>query len=204
MALIRTPYLDRVRAVLRDYQPRRLDEPALKPAAVLLLLSHYDGADRLLLTRRTDTVEHHKGQISFPGGGVDPEDGSLAETALRETWEEVGVRPEDIEIVGRIDDAITVSNYLVAPYVGIMRAAPYEFVTSDFEVAEVLEPPLAHLLDDANREMEARDQDGCVTYSAVYIWNEHRIWGATARMLTRFLDVIRAVDHRAAFEEGTR
>lgn len=181
---------------LAAYEPRQIDAPAARPAAVLLLLYYDLGAERLLLTRRTDTVEHHKGQISFPGGGVHDADADLGVTALRETWEEVGVHPTDVELIGRLDDSLTNSNYLVAPYVGVLTQTPYEYVSSDFEVAEILEPPLAHLLDDANLQMETRQLDGRVLLMPAYVWEGHRIWGATARMLGEFLELLRGDPER--------
>lgn len=175
---------------LRAYAPRPLDAPAARPAAVLLLLYADRGAERLLFTRRTDRLEHHKGQISFPGGGADPDDADRAATALREAWEEIGVRPEDVELLGRLDDSLTNSNYLVAPFVGVLGRTPYEFVSSEFEVAEILEPPLAHLLDPANLVMETRQFEGEVVLMPAYHWEGHRIWGATARILEGFLALL--------------
>ena len=191
-----TPYIDLARELLRGYEPRTLHSPGSKPAAVLVLLYHDAGEDRVLLTRRTDTVEHHKGQISFPGGGVHDADADLSVTALRETWEEVGVRPEHVEILGRLDDMVTTSDFLVAPFVGVLTETPYEFVTSELEVAEILEPPVAHLLTDDALVMETRELQGEVRLLPAYYWEGHRIWGATARMLQEFLDLLRGAPDR--------
>jgi len=197
MTVSLTPYIDLARELLAAYTPRLVEAPPdSRPAAVLALLFHDQGADRLLLTRRTDTVEHHKGQISFPGGRVDAADAGLSATALRETWEEVGVRPEDVELFGRLDDVITTSNYLVAPYVGVLLRAPYEFVPSEIEVAEVLAPPVAHLLDAANLVMETREVNGEMRLTPAYYWEGHHIWGATARMLQEFLALLGVVPDR--------
>lgn len=183
----------RARDLLAAYEPRSLDlPPAAHEAAVLLLLYHTAGTEHMLFTVRTHTVEHHKGQISFPGGGRHGADEDLATTALRETWEEVGVYPDDVEIIGRLDDAFTVSNFRVAPYVGVLTRAPYEFVPSEIEVAEVLEVPLRHLLDPATRVDETRAlEDGRLYTGPAYWYNGYRIWGATARMLEGFLDLLR-------------
>ena len=191
-----TPYIDLARDLLAGYTPHLLEAPDSRPAAVLLLLYHDRGEDRILFTRRTDTVEHHKGQISFPGGAVHDADADLGVTAVRETWEEVGVHPDDVELLGRLDDVITTSNYLVAPFVGQLRRTPYEFVPSEIEVAEVLEPPLAHFLDDANLVMETRAVGGRVRLLPAYYWQGHRIWGATARMLQEFLELLRGAPDR--------
>jgi 8-oxo-dGTP pyrophosphatase MutT (NUDIX family) len=165
---------------------------------VLTLLFHDLGADRVLLTKRTDTVEHHKGQISFPGGGVDDDDIDLSATALRETWEEVGVDPEHVEIIGQLDEIVTISNFLVTPYVGVLHRTPYVWIPSDIEVAEVLEPPIAALLEDATLVLEERFVDGEAYVAPAYHWNGHRIWGATARMLHEFLDLLRGAPERLA------
>lgn len=185
------PTLDFVRQRITSYRPRRLDPDGRPPAAVLLPLYTKDGKLHLLFTRRTDLVEHHKGQISFPGGAADPGDRDLAHTALRETHEELGVAPEDVEIFGPIDDWITISDFLVTPYVGaITRPAPYPFRPHHLEVDELLEVPLYHLQNDENVVAEWRrfgDQD-ILTYS--FHWGEHLIWGVTARILKHFLDLL--------------
>lgn len=198
MTISVTPYIDLARDLLRDYQPRAIASPGVRRAAVLTLLFHDQGADRVLLTKRTDSVEHHKGQISFPGGGVDDDDIDLSATALRETWEEVGVDPEHVEIIGSLDEIVTISNFLVTPYVGVLHRTPYLWVPSDIEVAEVLEPPIADLLDDATLVLEERSIDGEVHFAPAYLWNGHRVWGATARMLHEFLDLMRGAPERLA------
>jgi 8-oxo-dGTP pyrophosphatase MutT (NUDIX family) len=200
-------YIDLARRALANYEPRPLTTPAPRDAGVLVLLYHHAGADRVLLTRRTDTVEHHKGQISFPGGGRHDADEDLATTALRETWEEVGVHPDDVEIIGRLDEVLTISDFRVAPYVGVLHRIPYAFVPSEIEVAEVLEVPIAHLLDPANADYETRLlPDGREVLLPAYVYGDQRIWGATARMLESFLDLLRrAMDAEAAesHHEGT-
>ena len=185
-------YIERARRLLADYEPRALDlPPTAREAAVLLLLYGHEGEEGVVLTVRTDTVEHHKSQISFPGGGHDPEDVDLTATALREAWEEVGVHPDDVEIIGRLDDAFTVSNFRVAPFVGVLRRWPYAYAPSPIEVAEVLEVPLRHLLDPATRVEEMRRlEDGRTYVGPAYYYHHHRIWGATARMLEEFLDLL--------------
>jgi 8-oxo-dGTP pyrophosphatase MutT (NUDIX family) len=193
-----TPYIELARELLRTYTPRDLHAPDAKPAAVLVLLYHDQGEDRVILTRRTDTVEHHKGQISFPGGAVHDADADLSVTALRETWEEIGVRPEHVELLGRLDAMVTTSNFLVAPYVGVLTTRPYEFIPSELEVAEILAPPVSHLLDDASLEMETRELQGEVRLLPAYHWDGHRVWGATARMLQEFLELLRGAPDRLA------
>jgi 8-oxo-dGTP pyrophosphatase MutT (NUDIX family) len=184
-------YIGRARRVLATYQPRGVHAPETRDAAVLVLLYHNAGREHVLLTVRTDTVEHHKGQISFPGGARHGADEDMATTALRETWEEVGVRPEHVEIIGRLDELVTISNFRVTPFVGVLSHAPYEFVPQVDEVALVLEVPVRHLLDPANQVRESRAlPDGRVVALPAYVYEGHRIWGATARMLEGFLTLL--------------
>lgn len=153
------------------------------PAAVIVLLYGDGQDDALIYTVRTSLVEHHKGEISFPGGMRDPEDESLAQTAVREAHEEIGIDPKDIEIVGELDEILTRrSNFVISPYVGQIPF-PYAFRPSPHEVGEVLVVPLRHLLDP--RQVE-QDPD----FGYLYRFEKHVIWGATARITTEFLDLI--------------
>ena len=153
------------------------------PAAVLLLLYGEGVDDGIVYTVRTSLVEHHKGEISFPGGMRDLDDPSLQDTAVREAYEEIGVRPEDIEIVGELDEILTrKSNFVVTPFVGVIPY-PYQFHPSEHEVEQVLIVPISHLLDPANVEA---DPD----FGSLYRYGRHVIWGATARITTQFLDLI--------------
>ncbi len=183
--------IHRSRSVLAGYVPAPAPGDAAREAAVLVLVYHLAGRETVLLTRRTDTVDTHKGQISFPGGGRHGVDEDLSVTALRETYEEVGVNPADIELIGRLDEIITISSFRVAPFVGVLKRAPYDFVPSPHEVAEVLEVPVRHLLDPANKVMEPRvNWSGGPAHSPAYWYEGHRIWGATARMLEGFLHML--------------
>jgi 8-oxo-dGTP pyrophosphatase MutT (NUDIX family) len=181
-----------IRERLAAYEPQLIEDEDLARAAVLLPL-YGSGDDTLVLfTRRSEMVEHHKGQISFPGGAYDASDPDLRFTAVRETWEEIGVAMDHVEVLGQLDEMITISNFLVRPFVGrITEPGPYPFAHSEIEVAEILEVPLAHLRDDANVETELRNYQGREVMAYSYRWNEHIIWGATARILTQFLDLLR-------------
>jgi 8-oxo-dGTP pyrophosphatase MutT (NUDIX family) len=183
-------FIARSRKRLVGYEPRRLHAPNSMPAAVLVPLLHLHGRDRVLLTVRSFDVEHHKGQISFPGGGVHAADADLQTTALRETWEEVGVAPDGIEVIGQLDDMITTSNFVVTPFVGVLPNAPYDYAPNPIEVAQVIEPPIEHLLDPANVVWEEREIGGRLLRSPAYVFEGHRIWGATARMLREFLSLL--------------
>ena len=184
--------LDRIRQALVEYAPRCADHPTATPAAVLVLLYEQDGEAHVLFTERTDQVEHHKGQISFPGGACDDGDDCLETTALRETFEELGIRPEDVEIIGRLDDMVTISNFHVTPYVGIFAWQPgYPFVVNEREVARVVQVPLRYLLDEQNMVLEVRQHQGREVLVPAYSYNDLRIWGATARILHQMIELLR-------------
>ncbi len=184
--------LERVRQAVAEYAPRHLDHPTAIPAAVLILVYEQNGEVQVLFTERTHQVEHHKGQISFPGGACDDEDEDLMATALRETYEEIGVRPEDVEIVGQLDDMVTISNFRVTPYVGILTTqSEYPFVLNRNEVARVVQIPLSYLLDERNIELEVRQHQGREVLVPAFSYNGHRVWGATARMLHHLLEILR-------------
>jgi 8-oxo-dGTP pyrophosphatase MutT (NUDIX family) len=183
--------IDRIRAQLATYEPAYIAQDDLPRAAVLLPLYDNKGETHVLFTRRSELVEHHKGQISFPGGAFDETDRDLRHTAVRETFEEIGVAIDHVELIGQLDEMITVSNFLVRPFVGVItQPGPYPFAHSEIEVAEILEVPLAHLRDDVNVSAEPRVYQGREIMAYSYRWRDHLIWGATARILKQFLDLL--------------
>ncbi|MFA5374315.1 MAG: CoA pyrophosphatase [Dehalococcoidia bacterium] len=162
---------------------------SLHPAAVLIPIYKKDGKYHVLLTKRTEELEYHKGQICFPGGSRHAEDGSLQETALRETYEEVGIRPEDVEIMGELDSMGTItSNFLVTPFVGIIPY-PYKFTVSTHEIDELIEVPLSALADDSNYWEETRSAEGITGKASFFKYKDKVIWGATARILKQLVDL---------------
>ncbi len=184
--------LEQVRQALADYSPRHIEDASAMPAAVLILVCEWDGGAHVLFTERTDQVEHHKGQVSFPGGARDEHDDSLENAALRETYEEIGVEPNDVEILGSLDDIVTTSNFKVSPYVGVLATDPdYPFVLNTAEVARVVRAPLAFLMDDRNMELEVRGRAGREILTPSFRYNGHQIWGATARILCQFIELLR-------------
>jgi 8-oxo-dGTP pyrophosphatase MutT (NUDIX family) len=183
--------IEHIRARLAAYEPEYIEEEGLARAAVLLPLYDHAGELHVLFTRRSELVEHHKGQISFPGGAWDATDRDLRFTAVRETWEEIGVAIDHIEVIGQLDEMITVSNFLVRPFVGaITQPGPYPFSHSEIEVAEILEVPLTHLQQELNVVAEPRIYQGREVMMYSYRWRDHLIWGATARILRQFLDLL--------------
>jgi 8-oxo-dGTP pyrophosphatase MutT (NUDIX family) len=166
-----------------------------RPAAVLVPLVRRQGGLAVLLTRRTAHLNDHAGQISFPGGRTDPEDADAIATALREAHEEVGLRPEEIEVIGRLPLYTTVTGYAVTPVVGLLEP-PRALVLDAFEVAEAFEVPLAFLMDPAHHRRHVVEVQQLTRRFLSMPWrrdaasDEYFIWGATAAMirnLYRFL-----------------
>ncbi len=177
-----TDPLDRIKTMLDTREVVRPPLNGYKPAAVLVPF-YFDGSEwRVVFTKRTDKVDSHKGQISFPGGGREPEDGSFSETALRETEEEIGVGREEVELLGRLDPLLTVTGFLVHPFVGTIPY-PYDFRLNKFEVDRLLELPLTGLIE------EAGNQAGDVVSGLDLKFNRRGdlIWGATARILYQLI-----------------
>ena len=178
---------------------KRIRDENLVLSAVLVLLFEKDGKDHMLFTKRSDKVEHHKGEISFPGGRVDPGDSSLAETALRECAEELGLDPGDVTILGRLDDMCTVgTGYIISPYVATI-AYPYPFRVNTEEIEELIFAPMEALVEGCREEGSEvmGEEDTAAAYYFQY--QDHVIWGATARILKQFLDITMASmdrDHR--------
>jgi 8-oxo-dGTP pyrophosphatase MutT (NUDIX family) len=157
-----------------------------RESAVLILLYDRDDAPHLVLTKRTDTLEHHPGQVSLPGGRPDPADDDLAMTALREMHEELGVAPESVRVVGRLPDVPTMaSGFVISPFVGVSDA-PLRPVPSEREIARVLEVPVVALLA-ADALLPATPD----ILSLRYPLDGEDVWGATARILRVFSRVVR-------------
>jgi 8-oxo-dGTP pyrophosphatase MutT (NUDIX family) len=163
-------------------------------AAVLVPLYDRDGELHIVLTKRTDKVEKHKGEISFPGGVVDATDVDAVFTALRESREEIGLLPDHVRVVGRLDDVSTMTGFHITAIVGVIdpTLSPYAWLPQPSEVAEVLEVPLRHLADPANAIEVPRQRNGELVLSQGFLYREHTIWGATAKVLHNFLDVVYA------------
>ncbi len=178
-----------IRRVLKTYQPRKLSVNGSQQASVLIPLLNRESVPYLIFTRRTELVEHHKGQISFPGGMHDRADTSLLQTALRETDEEIGVHPEEIQVIGQLDDLYTVTNFLITPFVGILKPSP-SFRLSTDEVAEVLEVPLSLFLTNEHFEIKKWEYRGKFYEVYFYHFHDHVIWGATGFIVNRFIHVV--------------
>jgi len=157
-------------------------EAASTAASVLIpLISHPQGLT-VLFTQRTTHLRSHSGQVSFPGGRAEPGDASAEFTALRETEEEIGLRPSAVEVLGRLPDYRTRTGYRVTPVVGLLTP-PVAFRPDPNEVAEIFEVPLLFLLDERNRQRRTREFQGQQVGYYVFEYGEKVIWGATAGML---------------------
>jgi 8-oxo-dGTP pyrophosphatase MutT (NUDIX family) len=160
----------------------------LKCAAVLLPLVLINGNWNLVYTRRTEIVESHKGQVSFPGGACDPGEEIPEQTALREANEEIGVLPQDVHVLGRLPQMITITRFRITPVVGVIPW-PYTFRVSTIEVGRVFTMPLEWLADPGNRwEFPLPDRKFSVIF--YHPFDGELLWGATARMTVDFLKLL--------------
>jgi 8-oxo-dGTP pyrophosphatase MutT (NUDIX family) len=183
---------DFLRQQLAERKPVVKPEWEARPAAVLVPLYLNDGEWHVLFTQRTELVETHKGQVSFPGGGVEHGDSSRVDTALREAEEEIGLRRQDVTVLGQLDELLTVTQYHITPIVGLFPW-PYPFVLSAAELSEVFGAPLAWLADPAHLEVQMREPIVPGRKIPVYYFHYQgfTIWGATARMLLNLIEVVR-------------
>ena len=171
----------RTRLVSGDF-PEVGFEGAHTPAAVLVpLVVSSDGAT-VLLTKRTDHLRHHPGQISFPGGRMEAEDKSTLETALRETEEEVGLNRRHVEILGSLPDYYTGTGFCITPLIGLVHR-PFKLTLDAFEVAEAFEVPLTHFLNPANHQRHSMEFQGRMVDFHAMPYDRHYIWGATAGII---------------------
>jgi 8-oxo-dGTP pyrophosphatase MutT (NUDIX family) len=185
-----TDLAHQIRTRLDRRTRRTIVAPELRRAAILLPLHEQGGEPYVLFTRRTETVETHKGQISFPGGAADPSDPDVKATALRETQEEMGIPPTQVEVLGVLDDLpTTVSGFVVAPVVGIIPY-PFPFRINSAEIAEVLTVPLRLFRDPSHLRVERRERDGMTFDVYFYRYGEDEIWGVTAGIMKGFVNTV--------------
>jgi len=171
-----------VEKLLRNRKKKRITGQDLKASAVLIPLFYNQGQYHILFTERSDEVVFHKGQVCFPGGTQEPSDSSLLQTAVRESQEEIGLEAKDIEILGELDDIITLtSNYVISPFVGFVPY-PHSLKTNGKEVRGTFSVPLSFLMDEVNFKQD----------SYAYEYEGHIIWGATVRILRQLIALLKS------------
>ena len=164
----------------------------LKCAAVLIPFAWWNEEWQLVFTRRTETVEHHKGQVSFPGGGCEMDESTPEATALREAQEEIGLAPKDVHVLGRLNDIITITGYRVTPIVGVIPW-PYQFHPEPAEVGRVFTIPLAWLAERSNWDEHTATPPGMSRAFPVIKYNPYDgeiLWGASARITQNLLKTV--------------
>lgn len=183
-----------IKKTLHSREPKRIRDAPLhyKHAGVLIPVMREEGVHKVIFTKRTERVEHHKGQISFPGGAADEEDQSIEETVLRESCEEIGLCGYEVEILGRIDDTLTLaSSFVVHPFVGLLPS-PCEFTVSEAEVKRVIKIPwdtlIACHLEHRTYDVES---EGKTYQTPAFEYKGDVIWGATAKMMENFINILK-------------
>lgn len=170
-----------------DHEPRSITNEKRDAAVLVPVVAREDG-HHLLFTKRADHLGEHPGQMSFPGGGREPGDDDLWETALREGYEEISLQPDEVESIGQLDDIRTITNYAVTPFV--VRIPDREYDPDEREVAEIAVLPVAGLTDPANYENERRDHPhyGDIVIHFFHV-DGYTVWGATGRILVQLLEL---------------
>ncbi len=180
----------RLKQALAQRQKSHIVDTSRVPSAVLIPLYDKQGQYYILFTKRTEKVKDHKGQISFPGGAYEERDETLVNTALRECAEEIGLPAEAVELLGELDDFFTIgSGYIMSPFVGVIPW-PYPLKIDPMEVEEIIEVPISALLDKSCLRLGTDTLDSQIIPAYFYHYQGEVIWGATARILKQFLDIV--------------
>jgi len=180
----------RLKKALSQRQKLHIDDDRRVQSAVLIPVYRRQGQYYILFIQRTERVKDHKGQIAFPGGAYEEQDGTLVNTASREAAEEIGLRAGDIEVLGELDDILTIgTNYIISPFVAAIPW-PYDFEVDRWETEEVIEVPISALLDEGCLSQGTDILEGKAINTYFYHYHGRVIWGATARILKQFLDIV--------------
>jgi len=181
---LRTQLSEKIQLTSQEWRAR--------PAAILIPIYWYSGDWNLLYTRRTDSVESHSGQVSFPGGMIEPEDNSALDAALREAEEEIGIRTTDVDVIGHLDNLLTVTQFDIKPFVGAI-SWPYPLQINRTEVANAFGVPISWLSNPSNIEVKERKIQTSGLQIPVYFFQPFEgeiIWGATARITIQLLKIL--------------
>jgi len=181
-----------IKHLLENRKRYVVNNSSLIEAGVLLPIFLKDEVPHILFTKRTDKVEHHKGEISFPGGMKSIKDGNILQTAMRETEEEIGVAMKDIEILGCLDDMSTVTGFKIVPFAGIIPY-PFEFRVNTDEIERLIEVSLPLLMLENRWSEILREYKGEMFKTYSFNFNGDVIWGATAEIFIRFIEISKDV-----------
>lgn len=184
-----------IKQLIENRERYVVDDSSLTEAGVLLPVFFHDEFPHILFTKRTDKVEHHKGEISFPGGIRSAKDSDILQTALRETEEEIGVDMNDIEILGCLDDMATVTGFKIAPFAGIIPY-PFNFRVNTDEIERLIEVPLPLLMVETRWSEALRDYKGEMLKTHTFNFNGDVIWGATAGIVLRFIEILKSAQSK--------
>ena len=184
------PDLNFIRGVSSPIEKSKMQvRKGYRPSAVLVLVFEREGEHWIILTRRSRNVRHHKGEISFPGGRRDKVDADLLHTAIRETFEEIGIEINERDVFGQLNDSPTTTGYIIRPFLARLKH-PYNPTLSSSEVSEILEMPIKVLGDYTKMRDEARLINNKVISIHNYVFDEHVVHGATARILAELSNLI--------------
>ncbi|HEY3278654.1 MAG TPA: CoA pyrophosphatase [Syntrophorhabdaceae bacterium] len=178
-----------IRERLKAYHAKEIAAPQAICAGVVMPIFEKDGADFIVLTKRSDKVRIHKGEVSFPGGMCEDDDGNTMNTALRECCEEIGVSAKDVEIIGKMDDMVTLTGFVITPYVGIIPY-PYQFKTNPEEVERIITLPIGYLRETIPHLETVEHEGRRMEKVPSFFYQGDRIWGATCRILLEFKEII--------------
>jgi 8-oxo-dGTP pyrophosphatase MutT (NUDIX family) len=183
--------VDEIQRCLERYSPKTVEKQGFTEASVLILLVPQDDSLHLLFTVRTEDVEHHKGQVSFPGGAREPVDQNYISTALRESFEELSLPPELVSILGKINDMWTPTGFIVSPVVGYIAELP-ELIPQPSEVSDYFTVPLEYFLNDSNgyKEKYRRTENDEEIDVWFYEYGKYTIWGVTAFIIRDFKAIL--------------
>lgn len=178
-------FCDKIKEVLNQRLPRAIERKSLKDAAVLIPIIFKDNQPHVLVTKRTNNVGTHKGEVSLPGGGIDQDDPTPLYTALRETYEEVGIKSEDVSVLGEFDHFISIYGFHVYTFVGL-TPYPYPLTINHDEIESYTEVPLSLFVEEKYNDVQYYTYEGTSYAIYYYHYNGYTVWGLTARILTDF------------------